>query len=206
MGPRLRSRAVGRRGGGELFAADSGAGRWRALNSAHGADVGRRTLSTALLTLVPVQVVGTLGRCAHTAALGSPLPHRNRDLGSPLPHLRQDWAQPCPPSSFCRDSPLQLTAATSAPGLGSPLPHLRLSHTHTHMHAPPQTNAHARAHTHARRCACAHTHALPGGLERLPPPSAIVGVCRGWQVRMLQYSMLHVARCTLYISSCLVLV
>ena len=136
VGPRLRSRAVGRRGGGALFAADSGAGRWRALNSAHGADVGRRTLSTALLTRVPVQVVGTLGRRGHTAALGSPLPHRNQDLGSPLPHLRQDWAQPCPPSSFCRDSPLHLTAATSAPGLGSPLPHLRLSHTHTHMHAP----------------------------------------------------------------------
>jgi hypothetical protein len=33
--PWLRSRAVGRRGGGEPFAADSGAGRWSALNTQH---------------------------------------------------------------------------------------------------------------------------------------------------------------------------
>ena len=176
VGPRLRSRAVGRRGGCEPFAADSGAGRWRALNSAHGADVGRRTLSTALLTLVPVQVVGTLGRRGHTAALGSPLPHRNQDLGSPLPHLRRDWAQPCPPSSFCRDSPLH-TAATSAPGLGSPPPSSApITHAHTHACTYTDKRTHAHAHTRARGCACAHTHALPGGLERLPPPSAIVGV------------------------------
>ena len=176
-----------------------------ALNSAHGADVSRRTLSTALLTRVPVQVVGTLGRRGHTAALSSPLPHRNRNLGSPLPHLRQDWAQPCPPSSFCRDSPLHLTAATSAPGLGSPLPHLRLSHTHTHMHAPTQTNAHTRAHTRARGCACAHTHtpcrAARSACPRRQPLSefAAGGKCVCCNIPCCT---LHVARCTFQVVWC----
>jgi hypothetical protein len=63
-------------------------------------------------------------RLPHLIGTRASPPHLYRE-GSPLPHLRQDQAHRC---LICTET--ELTAATSAPGLGSPLPHLRRDWAH----------------------------------------------------------------------------
>jgi hypothetical protein len=185
--PWLRSRAVGGRGGGEPSAADSGAGRWNALNCAHVAAVGRRTRSTALATRVAVRVVGTLDRRGPTAALGS---------GSPLPHLRRDWARP---RHICTGTGLtfariciriRLTAATSAPGLDA----AARARTHTHKQTRARTHTYAHIHTRVRT----RTQALSGGPGA---PAPAVGHCRGLPGLSCAYvATFYVACCMLHVA------
>ena len=58
-----------------------------------------------------------------------------------------------------------------------------------------------RARVCARPHVRAHTHALSGGLERLPVPSAIFGICRECQcvICNIPHCMLLVACCTLHV-------
>ena len=63
-------------------------------------------------------------RLPHLIGIRASPPHLQRE-GSTLPHLRQDQAHRC---LICTGT--ELTAATSAPGLGSPLPHLRRDWAH----------------------------------------------------------------------------
>jgi hypothetical protein len=158
VGPWLRSPAFGRRGGGEPFAADSGAGRWSALNSAHGAPLladvplalhyrhgtgpscgharSAWAYSCTGLRRTPAHICTRTGlvRATSTPGMGSPLPTFWRGFGSPLPHLRRDWAHAATPVS--------------------------ITHTHTRTHTCTRLHRHTRAHTHAHAHAHTHTRTL----------------------------------------------
>ena len=114
--PWRRSSAVGRCGGGEPFAADSGAGRWSARNSARAAAVGRRTLSSAALaTRAPLGVVG---------------------------YTRSAWAHICTGLAAATSPPgLGLSAAHLHRART-----YRDKHAHTHTHADTHTQTHAHTH------------------------------------------------------------
>ena len=161
MCPCLRSPAVGRRGGGDPLAADSGAGRWSALNSAHERRCWPMYPQHCTSDTVPVRVVGTQGWRGHTAALvqARPLPTSVPGLASSVPQLHQEWAQPC--QRFRRDLAHRCHICA---GTGQALPHLRLSSTHaaarTYAYARTRTRVRARAHTLTPTQTHAHTRAL----------------------------------------------